>query len=143
MPQTLMIGSWHLHKWTCEIDGQFHNYPFGEDAQGIIIYGADGYMSAILSRANRQPFDKPNLVLGTDEEKIAAVSGYVSYAGRWRVEDNKVIHQVTHSLLPNWVGTDLVRTISWQDNKLLLSTEPERTSSGKAVVNHLYWERNE
>ena len=137
-----LVGTWHLVAWDCTLDGRYHNHPFGTDAQGQIIYTGEGQMSAILMRRERPLFARANLAGGSDEEKITAVNGYVSYAGTYSLDGNRVIHHVQFSLLPNWIGTDLVREVTWLDNGyLLLTTLPEMTRSGKVVVNRLRWGR--
>ena len=137
-----LIGTWHLVEWDCTLDGRYHNHPFGIDAQGQIIYSVDGQMSAILMREERPFFAQPNLRGGSDEEKVTAVNGYVSYGGTYSLEGNFVTHHVQFSLLPNWVGTDLVRQVTWlDDGDLLLTTMPQPTSSGKVIVNQLRWRK--
>lgn len=46
-------------------------------------------------------------------------------------------HHVEHSLFSDWVGTDLVRTVASDDDDLVLASLPERTRSGKNVVNRV------
>lgn len=142
-----LIGTWFLQEWDCTLDGVFLNHPFGTDAHGVISYSPGGRMSAILMKSGRAPLAGKSLIKASDQEKLSVVDGYVSYAGRWRVENDHVIHSVDFSLLPNWIGTDLVRKISWtteysadsEPAQLILSTAPEPTSSGKMVVNRLRW----
>ncbi|MEM9773750.1 MAG: lipocalin-like domain-containing protein [Chloroflexota bacterium] len=142
-----LIGTWFLQEWDCTLDGHYHNHPFGRDAQGVISYSPSGRMSAILMKPNRPHLSVASLLQASDEEKIMVVHGYVSYAGEWRVENDQVIHAVDHSLLPNWIGTDLIRNIRWtaahgapdEPKQLILSTEPQKTRSGKLVVNRLRW----
>jgi hypothetical protein len=144
MNKTKLIGTWHLIEWDCTLDGRYHNHPFGADAKGQIIYTDDGQMSAILMRRQRPLFAKANLAGGSDEEKVTAVNGYVSYAGTYSLDGNLVSHHVQFSLLPNWIGTDLVRQVTWlEDGDLLLTALPEMTRSGKVVVNQLRWRKVE
>ena len=142
-----LIGTWFLQEWDCTLNEKFHNHPFGKDAQGMISYSPGGRMSAILMKSNRESLTVPNLIQASAEEKLSVVDGYVSYAGKWRVEGDQVIHSVDFSLLPNWIGTDLIRTISWtkefsaadEQPHLILSTAPQATRSGKIIVNRLRW----
>lgn len=142
-----LVGTWFLQEWDCILDGSFHNHPFGKGAQGVISYSPGGRMSAILMKPDRSNLSVPSLLKATDLEKQSVVNGYVSYAGGWRVEEDQVIHTVDFSLLPNWIGTELVRKISWTSEfsaadeppQLILSTEPQATSSGKMIVNRLRW----
>ena len=134
-------GTWELQRWYCTLDGQFHNYPFGHDARGRITYSPNGTMSAILMDPDRQPFAIASLAKGTGAELQSAIQGYVSYAGRFEIIGEDVHHQVEYSLLPNWIGTTLIRTMSWQDDHLVLATKPEKTQTGRIVINHLHWHK--
>ena len=137
-----LIGTWNLVEWDCTLDGVYHNHPFGEDARGRLMYSAENTMMAILMRAQRPTFEIASLSQGTIEEKTAAVDGYVSYSGTYRTDGEQVIHTVQFSLLPNWIGTDLVRLMRWTDaGELVLTTLPQLTRSGRAVVNRLRWEK--
>jgi len=139
-----LVGTWHLIEWDCTLAGLDHGHPFGREAQGTITYTSDGFMSAILMRPDRPAFAHPNFASGSEAEKLAAAGGYVSYAGTYRLEGTRVIHRVAFSLLPNWIGTDLVRQVSWSDEPpgyLILTTLPEPTRSGKMIVNRLRWAR--
>ena len=139
-----LIGTWQLKEWISTLDGVDHGHPFGRDAQGCITYTADGFMSAILMRPDRPAFTHANFASGSEAEKLAAASGYISYAGVFRIEGKRVIHEVGFSLLPNWIGTELVREISWTTDipaQLILTALPETTRSGKVVVNRLRWAR--
>lgn len=146
-----LLGAWILDGWEATENGVFKNHPFGREACGFLSYGDDGWMSAILSFApeQRAHFARANLRLGTVEERAAAADTYVSYAGRWELVERdggaQVHHHVHFALLPNWVGAVLIRDAAWVEHeggrRLLLSTEPERTSKGTLIVNALRWRR--
>ena len=66
---------------------------------------------------------------------------YVSYAGTWDLDDEVVTHHVSFALFPNAVGADFVRHLTWEDDTLILTTAPEISTSGKSIVNRLFWQR--
>ena len=142
-----LVGTWFLQEWDCTLDGKYLNHPFGRDAQGVISYSPGGRMSAILMKTGRSQLSVPSLIKASDIEKLQVVDGYVSYAGSWSIEDDQMTHSVDFSLLPNWIGIQLVRKMSWTSKysaadetpQLILSTIPETTSSGKIIVNRLRW----
>ena len=139
-----LIGVWALVSWQSTLDGEFHGYPFGREARGRLTYNANGTMSAILMKPDRRSFSDASLARGSAAELEEAARGYVSYAGRFTVIGNEVHHLVDLSLLPNWIGTTLVRQVSWTDDvppRLCLSTRPERTGSGRLVANQLVWQK--
>ena len=134
-------GGWRLTRWDYTIDGEFRGYSMGEDAKGQIIYTPDGNRSAILSQADRPPVDAVAFHQATVEERNRAALSYVSYGGTWELSDEVVTHHVEFALFPNWIGTDLVREVSWDGDSLVLTGVPETSASGKVVVNRLFWER--
>jgi hypothetical protein len=134
-------GSWLLTRWDYTVDGTFRGFPMGEDAKGQIMYAADGNMSAILMHNNRPRSQASQFHQATAAEREIAALGYVSYGGTWVLSDDTVTHHVAFALFPNWIGTDLVRTVTWEGERLVLTGLPETSTSGKQVVNRLFWER--
>ncbi len=135
-----LVGAWVLVDWQTRIDDADRGNPFG-DGTGFLQYGADGWMSAILCAAGRPNVDAPMLALASADEIEASARQYVSYAGRWELDDDVVHHHVAFSLLPNWIGTTLVRNVSWRDDRLVLTTPAHLSPTGKQVVEQLTWRR--
>jgi len=105
-----VVGSWRLVEWTF---GDEH--PLGPDAVGRLIYSGDGYMSALLARAD-------------------GFSDALSYSGTWELRGREeVVHRVSVSTRGSFVGRELVREISWVGDDLVLTTPPP--------VNVLRWRR--
>lgn len=133
-----MIGAWRLARfWVASPRGDRH--PFGEDADGLLVYSADGWMSAVLTR--RQPTGGTSLEQShhlSDEEKAAAFDGYLSYAGRWRVEGDEVVHQLELALVPG-LRAEQRRRFRIEGDRL----ELEYTVQGASGVHtfHLHWRR--
>lgn len=104
--------------------------PFGADARGLLMYGADGSMSAVLSRADRRPLGVERLETARhapDAHRIAAFDSYLSYAGRWRVEGSEVVHTVELSLVPDTVGLEQRRAFALDGDTLRLTYTVGRT----------------
>ena len=137
------IGYWRLTNWEATLGGVFHAHPFGEKAEGELLYSENGRMFASLSYAERPKFAVANLQKATPAERKSALESYVSYSGTFDIVDNTVVHHVEYSLLPNWQGIDLVRLFEFSDDQetLTLSTVAKITSSGKKIVNHLTWKK--
>lgn len=134
------IGTWKLKSCEHRLQNGEIFYPLGEAAGGILVYSADGWMSVILMKAGRPLFKTTGLFEGSPSEKISAVEGYVSYAGRFEILKEKVIHHVEFSLFPNWVGTAQERFYKFEKNKLLLFTPPF-VMNGQEQSAYLVWER--
>ncbi len=134
------VGTWKLLEFkTVESDTNVI-YPMGKNPEGYIIYTPDGYMSVCLMMQ-----DRPKLELSMQElleyksmkfskliknlfkyikatlRYFEASRNYVSYAGTYEIQDNKVIHHLIASLIPDWVGIDLERTFEFIEDRLILS----------------------
>lgn len=132
-----LIGAWSLVEWRTIASDGTTRFPFGVGALGSLHYAVvpqhGSVMSAQLSTPKRAPLRK-----GDVAGKCAAFDSYVAYAGQWRVDGNRIIHHVVSSLYPNWIGTELVRTVAFVEDRLVLSTVPPNR---KTAVHHLTWRR--
>jgi hypothetical protein len=141
--RTNLVGAWTLQSYqSTAVDGSDVSYPLGADAQGIIMYTPDGYMSAQLMRAGRTPFDRPDPHLAHDNELAAAASGYMSYGGPYTVENEGLIaHHVEVSLLPNWIGGIQYRRARLHGSQLELSPPEPQLIGGQLRMAKLIWRR--
>jgi Lipocalin-like domain len=141
--RTNLIGAWALQSYAARsIDGSELIYPLGVDAQGIIMYTRDGYMSAQLMRSGRPLFSGDDLHLAADDELAAAASGYLTYAGPYSVVgDGLIAHHVEISLLPNFIGGTQYRTARLQGSVLELSPPEPILIGGQRRNARLVWRR--
>lgn len=138
------IGAWSLVSWELRpTRGGEPYYPLGKDSQGLLVYSADGYMSVVLMKPGRVPNGSPWLFDGTPAEKVAAMESYMSYAGRYEVreQEHKVIHHVEFSLFPNWIGTAQERLFGFEEDRLVLYTEPFESPDGVEQAAFLVWRK--
>jgi hypothetical protein len=144
MTKSDLVGTWKLISWETKKPDGTNEYPFGDNPIGYLIYTKDEYMSVNIMRENRLPiavaseelmkvrqiFLKPWLLINAWKylkatlRYLNASANYVSYSGKYSLEGDKIIHHVEISLIPDWTGTDLVRTCKMLDNQLLLITPP-------------------
>lgn len=137
------IGAWRLISAGFQAeDGSVAQSPYGTEPQGILMYDAQGSMSAQLANKNRMGFAVADRMAGTPEEIKAAFQSYQAYYGRYHIDEREqsVTHTVTQALLPNWVGTEQRRFYKFQDGRLILRTPP-MTIGGKRVTGELVWEK--
>lgn len=116
-------GTWQLESWVIGYsDGDKITHPYGEDPQGLLLYTADGWMSASICRNDRAllPADVSYRKL-EESARAAAFTSYFHYAGRYRVVDGDVIHYVTQSLNPNFPGSEQLRHAELDGQTLVLS----------------------
>jgi hypothetical protein len=112
-----MIGAWTLEGTFVEDADGKRTPTWGDNPKGIIIYTADGHMTAITRRGDRT---LPASGSSADD-KAAAFDTYLNYAGRWSLAGNVVTHHIQHALDPNWVGSDRDRTIDFQGDRMVFS----------------------
>jgi hypothetical protein len=137
------VGAWRLvsTEFRAE-DGTLGESPYGAESQGLLMYDAQGAMSAQLGRKHRQSFTIADRKAGTPEELKAAFESYQAYCGHYAIDEREqvVTHTVTLSLLPNWVGTEQRRYYKFEDRRLILRTPP-MTIGGKPMTGELVWEK--
>lgn len=145
-----LLGAWQLVSWRIRYaDGRPTTYPFGAEAGGLILYTADGHMSACIAQAGRATLSSASVRSAPTAEQVAAFGSYFQYAGRFEVQPApaspsgwQVVHHVRHALNPNFVGTDQVRNMVWGDDGSLTLSASD-TVPGTAVARHheLQWSR--
>lgn len=138
-----LVGAWKLVSYVerDRPDGPVR-YPHGEDAQGLIMYTPDGYMSAQIQSSGRPNYDRAFASGGTPEQAAAAALGYLAYSGRYFVDEasGDIRHEATLSLVPNYLGQFHLRHSDLDGNNLTLSAELA-LPDGATVYSTLLWTR--
>jgi hypothetical protein len=142
-PGADLEGSWRLERWESVADDGTVTYPFGERPDGVLVYAPDGTMITTIAPADRPRLGSMDpLRGGDDDERRRTAETFVAYAGTWARSGDDVVHMVTVSLYPNWVGTRQVRHVRLLDAgaRLELSTDPF-VLDGRRTVQRLSWRR--
>lgn len=136
-----LIGAWQLESWSVGYsDREDFTSPFGDDPKGLLMYTEDDWMSASIGRSERQSLPEDISFRKIPEEKLArAYLSYFHYAGRYRIVEGDVIHYVTQSLNPNFVGTEQLRHAELDGQTLVLSGRD--TASGVVRLHSLVWHK--
>ena len=135
-----LIGTWRLVSWETRYDDGNFIYPMGEDAMGFLVYAADGYMAATLSRRDRAHFTSGEMLTADVAEKSRGWNSYFSYVGRYEIAAGKITHHIEASQYPNWVGDAQVRFMHFDGDRLELTTPPQDSRRGRQT-SHLIWRR--
>ena len=150
LPDNPLLGTWCLVRWDIAYDdGRAPTFPFGADATGLISYTADGTMQACIARNDRPQMSSASVRSAPEAECLAAFESYFQYAGPYEVhgitgEPQQVVHHVTHSLNPNFVGTKQVRNMAFAaDGRLTLSASDTVPGTDVARHHRLIWARGE
>lgn len=142
MGKEQITGAWKLVSFEYKAEDGTGFYPYGEKPRGILIYEPGGYMSGMVGRNDRPSISIEDLGRIPEKEKATLSEGFISYAGRYEVLDDRVIHHVEMSYIPNWIGTQFIRFYRFEGGCLLLKTPPT-SFRGKDFVGYLIWRRTE
>lgn len=136
-----IAGHWSITAWVQEYDDGRRVHPVGEHPHGYVSYGPDGRMSTMVSAADRPRFTTGGQWTADDAEVVAAYRSFLGYAGRWRLDGDRVVHSVEISLFPDWVGTDMVRQVRLRGDELDLLARLE-DGTPEARTARLSWRRS-
>ncbi len=137
------LGAWRLLEFYVSAEGRSErNYPFGRDAQGLILYG-DTQMSVQMMQQGRPKYSGKDTHRGSMEEMAASAAGYMAYTGSYAFDASSSIitHYVETSLNPEWVGTPLERFVILQGDTMELRTVQPLDVNGEKVYASLVWAR--
>ena len=135
-----ILGTWLLVSFQGRNAAGKTRELMGAGANGLLIYTADGYMSAVISGGRRPSFASEDYRGGTPEETQAAFKTYMSYCGRYTLSGDEITHHVGMSMFPNWTGGEQRRFATLRGGALVLSTPPMRVA-GEEWTYELVWRR--
>src|SRR5215470_15883285 len=133
-----VVGNWKLVSWVTEELTTGKKEPLlGEHPKGYLIYTPQGRMMALIVHETRSP---PKV----DEDRINLHKYMVAYSGRYTVEGDKVVHHVDVSWNEAFTGTDQVRFVKVEGDRLTITTAPAKNPfTGVESTGVLVWEREQ
>jgi hypothetical protein len=133
-----LVGSWKLVSASSTTSaGERDDTPYGPNPMGFLTYTEDGRVSAMISHGGRKPL---SIGGGSLQEQAEAFKTFLAYAGTYTLSGDKVTHHVAVSSIQNYVDRDLVRSIKFQDDRIVLITPPTKMN-GKLQIVELIWQR--
>lgn len=136
-----ILGTWKLVSASSSTaGGERYDTPFGPGPTGFLTYTQDGRMMAMISYGGRKRLSSSDSRSAPVEEQAEAFKTFLAYAGRYTFNGDHVIHHVEISSIQDWVGTDLVRSIKFEGERITLSAPPI-SSDGKTLTFQLIWQR--
>jgi len=136
-----LVGSWLLDRWAIEhLATARTTEPFGNDAEGLLIYAADGWMSVAMQRRGRAAISLSSQETTTDD-RAAAFGAYMHYAGRWHVEGRDVVHEIRIAMHPGLLGTTQRRRTTLAGDTLELHGDEAYDASGNVRRHRVVWKR--
>ena len=117
-----LVGAWQLVSYvsTPKDSTKQATYPLGKDPKGILLYTADGYMSAQIQVL------EPAKELDTNSTQL---TGYLGYTGPFYIDEtgSEIVlqHHMSLSSFPAWLGDTQRRLARLNGDILVLSAESE------------------
>jgi hypothetical protein len=118
-----VLGAWELVSFVARDAGTGEDrHPLGTGPAGLILYTADGHMSAQLAESD--------------------MGGYISYGGRFSVneETSTLHHDVTISMMPELLAQPQFRHAR-VDGDLLTLSATRTDDTGATTHSSLQWKR--
>jgi hypothetical protein len=136
-----LVGTWKLVSASSTTStGERSETPYGPDPAGFLTYTGDGRISTVISYGGRKPISFGREGLALMEEQAEAFKTFLAYAGRYTLSGDEVTHHVEVSSIQNYMNRDLVRSVKFQDDRIILVTPPTPVN-GKIQTVELTWQR--
>ncbi len=136
-----LVGTWNLVSASSTTSsGEPSEPPYGPNPSGFLTYTGDGRVSALISYAGRKPLSFGAETPALQAERAEAFKTFLAYAGRYTLAGDKVNHHIEISSIQNFVGKDLVRSVNFQGDQIILTTPPAPVN-GKIQIIKLIWQR--
>ena len=95
-------------------------HAYGDDPQGILVFGADGRYTVQIFRGDRTKFASGDKAHGTPDEYKSASLGMSCHFGRYSVDAAKgtITFQIERASFPNWDGATQTRPFTLEGDDL-------------------------
>ena len=123
-----IVGTWKLAAAAArDRNGNELPDPYGGKPLGRLMLNAEGRMLAVTCDG------RPDLPPGAKRE-------YSSYTGTYTFDGSRLVTRVDGASDPSRVGSDQVRGVRLEGERMILSPPPRRTDSGEQF-RELTWEK--
>ena len=123
-----IVGTWKLVAVAArDQNGNKVPDPYGGKPMGRVVFNAEGRMMAVTCDG------RPDLPPGAKRE-------YSSYIGTYSFDGSRLVTRVDGASDPSRIGSDQVRGVRFEGERIVLSPPPRQTDSGEQF-RELTWER--
>jgi hypothetical protein len=138
-----LVGTWKLVSAKITIDKGEVRDSWGPNPEGLLMYTADGRMSAILTLGGRKALSVADFISAPAPERAEAFASMTAYAGRYTLAGDKVVHHVEVASMPNDVGANMERVVVHLDaDRLVLRVAKPYLRGGMMVKSQeLVWQK--
>ena len=136
-----LVGTWKLMSASSATsNGERSESPYGPSPAGFLTYTEDGRVTALISYGGRKSLTFSGGTVAPLEEQAEAFRTFLAYAGRYTLNGDKVTHSIEISSIQNYVGKNLVRSVKFEGDRIILVTPPTPVN-GKIQTVELIWQR--
>jgi len=128
-----LVGTWELVDAAIDLADGRPIRLFGSQPTCPVIYTADGHVATHIMPGGEPP-------PGGAPYPDPPVSIY-AYCGTYTVSEDRVLHHVTVSSNPGWVGATLMRRVAFDGDDLVLTTSDNYYRAGQDGLTRLRWRR--
>ena len=135
--QRKIVGTWKLVSVAYEDQSTGERTPvYGAHPKGVQIATPEGRWLALMTAEGRP-------VPQSEADRAQALKTMIAYRGRYRINDGNVITKVEAAWNEAWVGTEQVRAVRFDGDRLLLQSPPmpHPNINGKVVRVIVAWQR--
>ena len=123
-----IVGTWKLaHATARDAAGTTLPSPYGPKAMGRVTFTADGRMMSVVCDG------RPDLPAGASRD-------YSSYCGNYIFDGSQLVTRVDAASDPSRIGSDQVRGVRFEHDRMILSPPPRRASE-RDEYREITWER--
>ena len=123
-----IVGTWKMVAAVArDRSGNLLPAPYGGKAMGRLMLNAEGRMMAVTCDG------RPELPAGT-------VRDYSSYCGNYSFDGSRLVTKVDAASDPTRIGSDQVREVSFDGDRMILRPPPRRSEAGEEF-REIAWER--
>jgi Lipocalin-like domain len=141
MHKDKLVGTWKLVSASSTTStGERSETPYGPSPVGFLTYSGEGRVTALISYGGRKSLSVGGGTQASPEEQAEAFKTFFAYAGRYTLNSDKVTHHIEISSIQNHVGKDLIRSVKFQGDRIILITPPTPLN-GKIQTVELIWQQ--
>jgi Lipocalin-like domain len=136
-----ILGNWRMVSWQIEdlASGETQD-ALGTNPHGYVTYTPDGRVMVLVLKADRA---RPVALVPTAGEKLALYDSMFAYAGTFTADAEKVVHHIDMSWNQCWTGTDQIRFLRLQEDRLTYVGAPARNPmNGRECVHTVVFQRS-
>ena len=123
-----IVGTWKLvHATARDAAGTAIPLAYGGKGLGRVTFAADGRMMSVVCDGRLE------LPAGTSRK-------YSSYCGNYTLDGTRLVTRVDAAADPSRIGSDQIRGVRFENDRLILSPPPRRRADGEEY-REITWER--